>query len=157
MYADDTQLYTSAHPDNLFSLLLKIQNCCDYVGICLFVCLIGFLTSSSPTRFIADGPQDRASDNFMCCHTWDRAGRPWLLSQPVTLLLTLTQPVGSGRPQQESNPGRPHQDSALYGLSYHAPNYVGIWDAWKQTETEQWLNWGFAFFQRVKIKQSSNF
>ena len=26
--------------------------------------LVGFLTSSSTTRFIADGPQDRASDNF---------------------------------------------------------------------------------------------
>ena len=33
MYADDTQLYTSAHPDNLSSLLLKIQNCCDHVVI----------------------------------------------------------------------------------------------------------------------------
>ena len=27
------QLYTSAHPDNLSSLLLEIQNCCDYVEI----------------------------------------------------------------------------------------------------------------------------
>ena len=42
-----------------------------------------------------DGPRDRASDNFTCCHTWHRAGRPWLLSQPV----------GSGRPQRESSPG----------------------------------------------------
>ena len=33
MYAGDTQLYTSAHPDNLSSLLLKIQNCCDFVEI----------------------------------------------------------------------------------------------------------------------------
>ena len=33
MYADDTQLYTSTHPDNLSSLLLKIQNFCNYVGM----------------------------------------------------------------------------------------------------------------------------
>ena len=33
MYADDTQLYTSAHPDDLSSLLLETQKCCDYVGI----------------------------------------------------------------------------------------------------------------------------
>ena len=33
VYADDTHLYTSAHPDNLSSLLLIIQNCCDYVGM----------------------------------------------------------------------------------------------------------------------------
>ena len=33
MYADDTQLYTTAHPGNLSSLLLKIQNCCHYIEI----------------------------------------------------------------------------------------------------------------------------
>ena len=27
------------------------------------------------------------------------------------VILTPTQPVGSGRPQQESNPGPPHQES----------------------------------------------
>ena len=32
MHADDTQLYTSAQPDKLSSLLLKFQNC-YYVGI----------------------------------------------------------------------------------------------------------------------------
>ena len=40
------------------------------------------------------------------------------------IILTPIQPVGSGRPQQESNPGPPHQKvSALYRLSYHAPLY----------------------------------
>ena len=41
------------------------------------------------------------------------------------IILTPTQPVGSGRPQRESNPGPPHQESralALYRLSYRAPN-----------------------------------
>ena len=33
MFADNTQLYTSALPHNLSSLLLKLQNCCDYVRI----------------------------------------------------------------------------------------------------------------------------
>ena len=28
------------------------------------------------------------------------------------IILTPTQPVGSGRPQRESNPGPPHQESA---------------------------------------------
>ena len=79
------------------------------IGRFLYVCLV----SSRPRQllgYIADEPQNRASDNFTCCHTWDRAGRPWLLSQPVTLL-TPTQPVGSERPQRESNPGPPHQES----------------------------------------------
>ena len=102
----------------------------DYVDhtpyACLFVCLAGFLTSSSTTTvllldYIADGPQDRASDNLTCCHTWDRAGGPWLLSQQVTLywLLTPTQPVGSGRPQRESNPAPPYQSyRASIGSDY---------------------------------------
>ena len=33
MYADDTQLYTSAYLDNLSSLLLKIHYWCNYVEI----------------------------------------------------------------------------------------------------------------------------
>ena len=37
MYADDTQLYTFAHPDNLSSSPFKIQNCCDYVAIWMHV------------------------------------------------------------------------------------------------------------------------
>ena len=34
--------------------------------------LFGWLVSKSPRQllgYIADGPQDRASDNFTCCHT----------------------------------------------------------------------------------------
>ena len=37
--------------------------------VCLFGWLFGFLTSSSTTGYIPDGPQDRASDNFTCCQT----------------------------------------------------------------------------------------
>ena len=38
------------------------------------------------------------------------------------IILTPTQPVGSGRSQRESNPGPPHQESrALYRLSYPPP------------------------------------
>ena len=57
--------------------------------------------------YIADGPQDRASDNFTCCHT----------AQTMTsisaghIILTPTQPVGSGRPQRGSNPGPPDKES----------------------------------------------
>ena len=49
--------------------------------VCLFVCL---KRPCQPLGYIMDRLQDRASDNFTCWHTWDRAGRPWLLSQPVT-------------------------------------------------------------------------
>ena len=47
--------------------------------------LFGFLTSSSTTRLYPGRVPRLTYDNFTCCHTRDRAGRPWLLSQPVTL------------------------------------------------------------------------
>ena len=89
-----------------------------------FVCSFDFLKSSS--RGYHGRPQDRASDNFMCCHTWDRAGRPWLLSQLVTLYCTPNKAIGSGRPQQESNPGPPHQESRALPTELPAPP-LGVW------------------------------
>ena len=38
------------------------------------------------------------------------------------IILTPTKPVGSGRSQQESNPGPPHQESCALPQSYRAPN-----------------------------------
>ena len=40
----------------------------------LFVCLFGFLTSSSSTRLYRGRVPRLTSDNFTCCHTRDRAG-----------------------------------------------------------------------------------
>ena len=37
------------------------------------------------------------------------------------IILTPTQPVGSGRPQRESNPGPPLQESRALPQSYRAP------------------------------------
>ena len=37
------------------------------------------------------------------------------------IILTPTQPVGSGRPQRESNPGPPHQESRALPQSNRAP------------------------------------
>ena len=41
-----------------------------------FVCLVGFLTSSSASRLYRGRVPRLTSDNFTCCHTRDRAGRP---------------------------------------------------------------------------------
>ena len=40
---------------------------------------------------------------------------------PGHIILTLTQPVGSGRPQQGSNPGPPHQESQALPTELRAP------------------------------------
>ena len=37
------------------------------------------------------------------------------------IILTPPQPVGSGRPQRESNPGPPHQESRALPQSYRPP------------------------------------
>ena len=52
----------------------------DIVGL-----FVSFLTSSSISRLYHGWVSRLASDNFTCCHTRDRARRPCLLSQPVTL------------------------------------------------------------------------
>ena len=40
------------------------------------------------------------------------------------IIQTPTQPVGSGRPQRESNPGPPHQESRALPQSYRAPREI---------------------------------
>ena len=37
------------------------------------------------------------------------------------IILTPIQPIGSGRPQRESNPGPPYRELRSLPLSYHAP------------------------------------
>ena len=79
--------------------------------VCLFVWLVGFLTSSLTTRLYRGQVPRLTSDNFTCCHTRDRVGRPLTFVSAGHIILTPTQPVGSGRPQRESNPAPPHQES----------------------------------------------
>ena len=43
------------------------------------------------------------------------------------IILTLTQPVGSGRPQQGSNLGPPHQESCALSQLHTPLKTVGIW------------------------------
>ena len=77
----------------------------------LFGWLVGFLTSSSTTRLYR-GWVPRQS-------VWQFYVRPHMRQRGETntsvsgghIILALTQPVGSGRPQRESNPEPPHQES----------------------------------------------
>ena len=72
-----------SHPWTTLWDIHKPWTACVCVHSAIFVCLFGFLTSSSTTRLYR-GPAPRQSVwQFTCCHTWDRAGRPWLLSQPA--------------------------------------------------------------------------
>ena len=44
--------------------------------VCLFGWLVGFLTSLSATRLYRRRVPRLTPDNFTCCHTRERAGRP---------------------------------------------------------------------------------
>ena len=82
----------------------------------LFVCLFGFLTSSSTTRLY----RGRAPRQERLPHM----RQSWETMTSVSaghIIQTPTQPVGSGRPQRESNPGSPHQESRALPQSYRAP------------------------------------
>ena len=89
--------------------------------VCLFVCLFGFLTSCQLLGYIADGPQDKSVWQF---YVLPHMRQSWETMTSVSaghIIQTPTQPVGSGRPQRESNPGPPHQESRALLQSYRAP------------------------------------
>ena len=61
------------------------------------------------------------------------------------IIQTPTQPVGSGRPQRESNPGPPHQESRALPQSYRAPQYT------KFTSVNKWFRKGLCYFISLNL------
>ena len=84
----------------------------------LFVCLVGwlvFLTSPSATRLCRGRVLRLTSDNFYVLPHTRQSGETMTSVSAGHIILTPTQPVGSGRPQS----------LALYRLSYRAPQIDG--------------------------------
>ena len=84
-----------------------------YFNVALFVCLfclVGFLTSSSTIRlYRGRAPRQSVWQFYVLPHM----RQSWETMTSISaghIILTPTQPVGSGRPQRESNPGPPHQE-----------------------------------------------
>ena len=74
-------------------------------------CLFGFLMSSSTTRLYRGRAARQSLWQF---YVLPHMRQSWETMASVSaghIILTPTQPVGSGRPQRESNPGLPHQES----------------------------------------------
>ena len=73
--------------------------------------LFGFFTSSSTTRlYRGRAPRQSVWQFYVLPHM----RQSWETMTSVSaghIILTATQPVGSGRPQRGSNPGPPHQES----------------------------------------------
>ena len=77
----------------------------------IFVCLFGFLTSLSTTRlYRGRAPRQSVWQFYVLPHMRQSCGTMTSVSAGH-IILTPTQPVGSGRPQGESNPGPPDQES----------------------------------------------
>ena len=79
--------------------------------VCFFVCLVGFSTSSSTTRLYRGRAQRQSVWQF---YVLPHMRQSWETMTSVSaghIILTPTQPVGSGRPQRGSNPRPPHQES----------------------------------------------
>ena len=92
---------------------------------CLFGWLVGFLTSSSTTRLYR-GRASRQSVWQFYVLPHRRQRRETMTSVSAChIILTPTQPVGSGQPQLKSNPGPPHQESCA--LSSELPRPPGDW------------------------------
>ena len=79
---------------NNFIAIFSLKEIAPY----FFVCFPNVLVNN----YIADGPQDRASDNFM-----KQRGETMTSVSAGHIILTPTQPVRSGWPQRGSNPGSP--------------------------------------------------
>ena len=77
----------------------------------MFVCLVGFLTSSSTTRlYRRRAPRQSVWQFYVLSHMRQSFETVTSVSAGHIILTSPTQPVGSGRPQWQSNPGPPHQE-----------------------------------------------
>ena len=85
--------------------------------------LVGFLTSSSTTRlYRGRAPRQSVRQFYVLPHM----RQSWETMTSVSaghIILTPTQPVGSGRPQRESNPGPPHQESRALPTELPRPHH----------------------------------
>ena len=78
--------------------------------------LFGFLTSSSTTRLYRGRVPRLTSGNLT-----RRSGETMTSVSAGQIILTPTQPVGSGRPQRESNPRPSHQESRALSTELPRP------------------------------------
>ena len=85
----------------------------NFQRITALFCLFGLLTSSSNTKlYRGRTPRQSVCQFYVLPHM----RQTWETMTSVSaghIILTPTQPVGSGRPQRESNPGPPHQEQRI--------------------------------------------
>ena len=113
--------------------------CLRFSMLCLFVCLFGFLPSSSTTRlYRGRAPRQSVWQFYVLPHM----RQSWETMTSVSaghIILTPTQPVGSGRSQRESNPGPPHQEPHTLPTELPRPLYAETTgDKYAQNRNTRW-------------------
>ena len=73
--------------------------------------LVGFLTSSSTARLYRRRAPRLTADKIQVLPHTRQSGETMTSVSAGHIILTQTQREGSGRPQQGSNPGPPHQET----------------------------------------------
>ena len=73
--------------------------------------LVGCLRSSSTTKLYRGRVPRLTSANFYVLSNTRQSGEIMTSVSATHIILSSTQPVGSGRPQRGSNPGSLHQES----------------------------------------------
>ena len=90
--------------------------------------LFGFLTSSSTTRlYCGRAPRESVWQFYVLPHMRQSSETTTYVSAGH-IILTPTQPVGSGRPQRESNPGPHHQESCALPTKLPRPPLQLKWN-----------------------------
>ena len=135
-YVDDPVLIAE-YDKELQNIINRVTHRGQDLFVC-FVCLFGFLTSSSTTRlYRGRAPRHSVWQFYVLPHM----RQSWETMTSVSaghIILTPTQPVGSGRPQWESNLGPPHQESRALPtkLSRSPPSLWGQGDIKNSKETD---------------------
>ena len=101
-----TDRITTSKLEGLQSRRRQSKKILDSLAFFFFVCLVGFLTSSSTTRLYRRRTprQERLPHMRQSWETMTSVSAGHIIQTP-------NQPVGSGRLQRELNPGPPHQES----------------------------------------------
>ena len=93
--------------------------------VCGFVCLVGFLMSSStrPTSLYRGRVPRQSVWQFYVLPHMRQSWEPMSSVSAGHIILTPTQPVGSGRPQRELNPGPSEQESRALPTELFPPPF----------------------------------
>ena len=118
------------------------------------VVLFDFLTSSLTTRLYCGRAQIQSVWQFYLLPHMRQSWEIMTSLSASQIILTPTQPVGSGWPQREYNPEPPHQKSRTLPTDYRAPFIFRDWAVVRQMQLKLSLSLtDFSVFFRSLVRK----